>query len=80
MKLFRKAAQVLSAALLAASINLPATAKAQEDVSYTPSEANLKAREAFADARFGIFIHWGIYSMIGHGEWVMQNENISYKE
>lgn len=51
-----------------------------ESQGYIPSEANLAAREAFADARFGIFIHWGIYSMLGHGEWVMQNENIDYRK
>ncbi|MCI8753225.1 MAG: alpha-L-fucosidase, partial [Lachnospiraceae bacterium] len=28
----------------------------------------MKAREEFSDARFGVFIHWGIYSMFGQGE------------
>ncbi len=51
-----------------------------ETAKYVPTEANLKARKEFSDARFGIFIHWGIYSMLGHGEWVMQNENIDYRE
>ena len=44
------------------------------------SAENLKAREEFSQARFGIFIHWGIYSMLGRGEWVMQNENLDYQE
>lgn len=44
--------------------------------SYVPTEGNLKAREWFQDAKFGLFIHWGIYSVLGHGEWVMHNENI----
>ena len=57
----------------------PAAAEA-ETAKYVPTEANLKARKEFSDARFGIFIHWGIYSMLGHGEWVMQNENIDYRE
>ena len=26
--------------------------------------------EWFKNAKFGIFIHWGIYSMLGQGEWV----------
>jgi len=30
----------------------------------------------FEEARFGMFIHWGIYSIPGRGEWVMLNENI----
>lgn len=50
------------------------------EAPYKPSVANLKARKEFSDARFGIFIHWGIYSQLGRGEWVMQNENIDYRE
>lgn len=34
---------------------------------YVPSPEVLKSREQFADDRFGIFIHWGIYSMFGQG-------------
>jgi len=32
------------------------------------------------EARFGLFIHWGIYSIPGRGEWVMYNERIPVKE
>ena len=45
--------------------------------SYTPTPANLKAREWFSDAKFGLFIHWGPFSIPGAGEWVMQVRNIS---
>ncbi len=31
----------------------------------------------FADARFGLFIHWGPYSVAGRGEWVMNRERMS---
>ena len=47
---------------------------------YVPAPENLAAREKFKDARFGIFIHWGIYSMLGDGEWVMNNQKIPYQE
>ena len=47
---------------------------------YTPSPENLAAREAFSQDRFGIFIHWGIYSMLGQGEWAMQLQDLNYKE
>lgn len=30
----------------------------------------------FRDAKFGMFIHWGLYSIIGKGEWVMFNKRI----
>ena len=32
------------------------------------------------EARFGLFIHWGIYSIPGRGEWVMYHERIPMKE
>ena len=47
---------------------------------YIPTKQNLEAREWFQDARFGLFIHWGVYSVLGDGEWVMNNQNISIKE
>ena len=28
------------------------------------------------EARFGMFIHWGLYSILGRGEWVMHQERI----
>ncbi len=28
------------------------------------------------EARFGMFIHWGLYSVLGRHEWVMENEAI----
>jgi alpha-L-fucosidase len=47
---------------------------------YQPSESNLAAREWFKEARFGMFIHWGVYSQLAHGEWVMHNKKIPLKE
>ena len=34
----------------------------------------------FRDAKFGMFIHWGVYSVLGDGEWVMNNRQISVAE
>jgi len=39
-----------------------------------------KCIEWWRDAKFGMFIHWGIYSLLGKGEWVMYNERIPVKE
>lgn len=47
---------------------------------YRPAEANLKARQWFRDAKFGLFIHWGVYSVLGDGEWVMNNKKMSIAE
>lgn len=51
-----------------------AAATAQQ--GYVPAAANLEARQWFQDARFGLFIHWGVYSQLGAGEWVMNNRSI----
>lgn len=37
-------------------------------------------QEHFKDMKFGIFIHWGLYSILGHGEWAMFRENIPFEE
>ena len=34
----------------------------------------------FHQARFGMFIHWGLYALPGRGEWVMLQEQIPAKE
>lgn len=64
----RTAIQLAGAA--ASSLALPAA-------PYQPSEANLKAREWFQNAKFGLFVHWGVYSVLGKGEWVMNNDKMN---
>lgn len=39
--------------------------------SYVPAAENLQARNSFSDSRFGIFLHWGIYSTFAQGEWFL---------
>ncbi len=34
----------------------------------------------FHEARFGMFIHWGLYAIPARGEWVMYNERIPKEE
>jgi len=49
---------------------------------YTPSPSNMEARNWFQDAKFGIFLHWGLYSQLGGvgseniAEWVMNDLKI----
>ena len=45
--------------------------------TYTPTPSNVAARAAFQDRKFGMFIHWGASSVLGDGEWVMNNKNIN---
>lgn len=32
------------------------------------------------DARIGMFVHWGLYSILGRGEWVRHNEQIPWEK
>ena len=34
----------------------------------------------FQDARFGLFIHWGLYAIPARGEWVQSAEKISKED
>ena len=53
---------------MACSLAFPAKAQ-----SYRPTEENLKSRQEFRDAKFGVFLHWGLYAMLATGEWTMNN-------
>ncbi len=48
--------------------------------NYQPGAENLAARKWFDSARFGLFIHWGAFSVMGSGEWVMNDRNITVPE
>ncbi len=63
----------MAAALAAISALSPAAgAYADSGVStYHPSEEVRRSQREFSADRFGIFIHWGIYSMFGQGEWYL---------
>lgn len=73
---------VLAAALFCAAAVQPGVARGQdaEPTQEAVSAERLAAREAYQDARFGMFIHWGVYSLLGDGEWVMQNRDIHVPE
>lgn len=74
-----KAKNRLASALAILIVTLAAsTASAQPD--YQPTPENLRARQEFQDAKFGLFIHWGIYSVLGAGEWVFHNRKLTLQE
>jgi alpha-L-fucosidase len=58
------------------SVALETSAPSTQAQEYDPSPANIEARRWFQDAKFGMFIHWGIYSELGDGEWVMEHHQI----
>ena len=47
---------------------------------YQPTPENLENRRQFAKDRFGIFIHWGIYSLYAQGEWYLQDARLDRYE
>ena len=38
------------------------------------------SKTAFQDAKVGLFVHWGVYSLLADGEWVMNNRSIRATE
>lgn len=72
--------RVFSLAVLFAILSSTPSMADEAASTYQPSESNLQARKAFSERRFGIFLHWGIYSMFGQGEWYMNNAGIHRNE
>ncbi len=71
--MFTRCLRVAAATLVAAAV-LPA------QQPYAPSAENLAARQWYQDAKFGMFIHWGISSVLQDGEWVMNNRGITARD
>ena len=63
-----------------AAVTLQAAQPADAQSSYQPSPENLKARQDFQDMKFGMFIHWGVYSVLGDGEWVLHDRKLKLNE
>lgn len=75
-----KVKTTLLAALMLVSANLFAQQANTPESTYEPTPENLEARKHFADSRFGIFLHWGIYSMFAQGEWYLNTGNLNKDE
>ncbi len=81
---FRIRALVVCLSIVAAYVAVVApagsTERTQSQRQYQPAPENLEARRWFQDARFGLFVHWGVYSVLSDGEWVMNNRKIPISE
>ena len=65
----------------ALSIILGITSAALGQQQTTISDPAAASRIAWwRDAKFGLFMHWGVYSIPGRGEWVQWNEQIPVNE
>lgn len=47
---------------------------------YSPSPENLEKRKEFEGFRFGVFLHWGIYSTFAQGEWYLNSGKLNKDE
>lgn len=57
------------------------TASRWQTVAYMETPEQLEKRmKWFRDARYGMFIHWGPYAVLGRGEWVQHIGRIPFKE
>ena len=52
----------------------------QEHASTYAGAPRQAARNWFAQARYGLFLHYGVYSLLARGEWVMLQEAIPVAE
>jgi alpha-L-fucosidase len=60
---------------------IAAGAAAASKLTAAGGDADREARmKWWHEARFGMFIHWGLYSVLGRHEWVMENEGIPVAE
>lgn len=55
-------------------------AMASVGTAFSETKAIEKSQEWFQDAKFGMFIHWGVYSILAKGEWVMNNDKMTIEE
>jgi alpha-L-fucosidase len=70
--------RALAVAVMTCGVLVASEAIAQ--TNYQPTEENLKARQEFQDEKFGMFIHWGVYSVLGDGEWVFHDRKLKLDE
>jgi alpha-L-fucosidase len=70
----------LSAQVLNAPPAPPAGVPEPKGPTTSTPEDRERRLQWWREARFGMFIHWGLYSVHGRHEWVMENEGIPIAE
>jgi len=75
-------AVVFSTPPAAGSQPQPATAGMPQSTTTPSSEEadRIRRMKWWHEARFGMFVHWGLYSVLGRHEWVMEDEGIPVAE
>ena len=81
-RLVAAAGLVLAASASASAQQAAVTPEPDRNWVYKPTAANMAARQWFQDAKFGVFLHWGLYSQLGGvgstglAEWIMDEKKM----
>jgi len=67
-------------ASLAAGFGLDGPAQAQTGAAANEAADRARRMKWWHEAKFGMFVHWGLYSVLARHEWVMENEGIPVAE
>src|SRR5436309_15802350 len=67
-------------ALLSAATSAAAAAPQADPENMPPPPDHERRIRWWREAKFGMFVHWGLYSVLGRHEWVMENEAIPVSE
>lgn len=70
---------LLASAAAAQEADGASTTTAQIKLPYQ-EDSRARRMKWWHEAKFGMFIHYGLYSIIGHQEWVMESEGIPIPE
>ncbi|MCU1257222.1 MAG: Alpha-L-fucosidase [Bryobacterales bacterium] len=69
-----------SLSLLGAAPLVPFAASAADTAPVKQDATRTRRMQWWHDAKFGMFIHWGLYSVNGRHEWAMEDEAIPVRE
>ncbi len=72
--------KLLGAGAAVAASDLSITANAARPISADEQADRARRMKWWREAKFGMFIHWGLYSVLGRHEWVMEMEGIPVSE
>jgi len=75
-----KRVSMLGFILLLSALPFGGQPQAVEPAAPSAGAPETPQQQWFRDAKFGMFIHWGVYSVLGDGEWVMNEKKIPVSE
>ncbi|MEX1049149.1 MAG: alpha-L-fucosidase [Akkermansiaceae bacterium] len=70
------AQEALQGAELASKLKSSVVFKSKDSLKDSRIKLSDEDMKWWTDAKFGMFIHWGLYAIPARGEWVMHNEKI----